>query len=441
MISKRIVVNLVVFFSISALLVGYGAVTLFGSPFDHRRTVVADLPDAGGLRPGFSASLDGVVVGTVSEVELRDEEVRVTVELDEGVEVPSGVEARVIRASAVGEQRLDLASTPGGSRTPLADGAEVPVGADPIPPDVADVLQTATDLIGALPAEDLNTLIHEAALGVDGRAEELQSITRSLSTLSDQVVASDDDIRLLLDKAPGVLDDFSEMSPAVHDALDDTEALTGILAARRDDLALLLANGADLAEVGDRVLLENRANLTCLLDDLTRITGTLQGETLAALDESMRINQQFFGLIDKVAAAGPAKDLGAGPHDQLWLRTKLLVPPQTPAASAYAPPRGPRPVLTGAACESPYGDGAAATPQPTAGPGGAVALQSSPAGADGAGSAPAGPDDLAGAVPLGQASEEPASNPSIVPLLVLGAGVLVALASLLPAARTRRRAP
>src|SRR5690606_26182561 len=71
MVSKRILVNLVVFFAASVLLVGYGAVTLFGNPFVDRRTVVTELPDAGGLRTGFSASHDGVVIGTVSDLQLR----------------------------------------------------------------------------------------------------------------------------------------------------------------------------------------------------------------------------------------------------------------------------------------------------------------------------------------------------------------------------------
>ncbi|QXC61957.1 MCE family protein [Aquihabitans sp. G128] len=359
MINRRIIANLVVFFTLATLLVGYGVVTLFGSPFDHQDTLVADLPDAGGLRPGFSASHDGVVIGTVSKVELRRDEVRVTIQLDKGVTVPKGVEARVVRASAVGEQRLDLASVAGGSQEPLPDGAEVPVGADPIPPDIADVLATTTGLIEALPAKDLNTVIHEAAVGVDGRSDDLRSITRSLTTVSDDVVADDASLRKLLANGPPVLDDFSDMSPEVHDALDNTQQLTRILADRKGDLVDLLDKGADLSEVGDRVLLDNRANLTCLVGELTDITGELQGAALKDLDTALKTNTQFFGLVDKVAVRGQAQPnpYGPGRPDQLWLRTSLLLPPQTPAASAYAPPRGHLPVTTGAACTGPYGKG------------------------------------------------------------------------------------
>jgi phospholipid/cholesterol/gamma-HCH transport system substrate-binding protein len=440
-ISRRILANLIVFFSIAALLVGYGVVTLFGSPFDKARTVVAELPDAGGLRVGFSASHDGVVVGTVKRIELEKRKVRVTVDLDKGVTIPRGVRARVVRASAVGEQRLDFLSLAGGSDEPLPDGAKVPLAPHPVPPDVADVLASVTKLIDALPAKDLNTLVHEAALGIDGRADDLKSITRSLSAVSDQVVATDADFRRLLDAGPPVMDRFSAMSPEVHRALANTEALTKILSDKRQDLVSLLRNGADFAQVADGVILDNRANLTCLVSDIRDLVHTFQGQTLRDLDRSLAINQQFFGLIDNLAVKGHAADVGYGGHardDQLWLRTRLLVPPQSPAASSYTPPRAPRPVITGRACSSTYGRGASATAAPSRDLG---AKPISDAGtAEAAGQPSANLGSILHSTPMGQASPRPASNHDGVPLFILGIGLVVAAVTLLPSTRTRRRA-
>ena len=441
-ISKRILVNLGAFMGIAALLVGYGVVSLFGSPFEHQRTVVAYLPDAGGLRPGFSASHDGVVVGTVSKVQLRKGHVRVTLKLDHGTTVPRGVRAQIIRASAVGEQRLDLVSVPGGSQEVLPDGARVPLAAHPVPPDVADVLATVTGFVDALPADKLNTLVHEAAIGVKGRADDLKAITRNLSTISDDVVETDADLRRLLAEGPPVLDRFTTMSPAVHQALADTADLTKILADRRSDIVALLGDGADLSEVADRVLLDNRANLTCLFGDVRDVSDAMQGRPLADLDRALSINQDFFGLIDRLAVRGHATDVGYGGgarDDQLWLRTRLLVPPQTPAASAYSPPRQPRPVKTGAGCRNGYGNGVGATPVPTrdlgAKPGGGAGGTSPTSAA----AALPGLDALGEAVPARQASQPAASNRDLVPLLILGIGVVVAALTTFPTARTRRR--
>lgn len=364
MITRRIIANLVVFFTLSAALVAYGAVTLFGNPFEQRRTVAADLPDAGGLRTGFSASHDGVVVGTVSKIELRGDGVRVTVELDPGVTVPAGVRAKVVRASAVGEQRLDLVSTDDGSGKALPDGAVVPLAEDPIPPDVADVLETTNDLLAALPADDLNILVRELATSVDGRAGDLKAINRALADINDDVIEVQPDLRAVLDDGPQVLDDFTAMSPSAHTALRNTDVLSRSLAARDDDLVDLLADGSDLAETFDRVLLDDRSSLTCIIGDVRTINHTLQGETLDHLDQALALNQVFFGAIDDVAVRGEAKDVGYGPaqSDALWLRSRLLFPPESPPGSRYVPPRAPRPVVTGGACRSAFGTGSASVP-------------------------------------------------------------------------------
>ncbi|WP_421121516.1 MlaD family protein [Aquihabitans daechungensis] len=360
MIDRRIIANLIVFFTLSGLLIAYGAVTLFGNPFEQRRTVAADLPDAGGLRTGFSASHDGVVIGTVSKIDLHGTKVRVTVELDPGVTVPSGVEAKVVRASAVGEQRLDLASTGATSGKALPDGAVVPVADDPIPPDVADVLETTNRLFAALPADDLNILVRELATSVDGRAGDLQAINRAIGDINEDVIAVEPDLEALLADAPGVLDDFSAMSPSAHRALRNTEILSRTLASRDEDIVQLLVDGGDLAETFDRVLLDDRASLTCVIGDVRTINHALQGETLDHLDQGLALNALFFGAIDDVAVRGDAADVGYGPaqDDALWLRSRLLVPPESPPGSRYSPPRGPRPVQTGAGCRNAYGTGA-----------------------------------------------------------------------------------
>jgi phospholipid/cholesterol/gamma-HCH transport system substrate-binding protein len=439
-ISRRIIANLVVFLGLSIALVTYGLVTLFGNPFQDRATIVADLPSAGGLRTGFSASHDGVIIGTVDKIELLKGKVRVTVALDPGVEVPNSVEAKVVRASAVGEQRLDLVSTGKRSTGNLADGAHVPLADDPVPPDVADVLATTTKLFEALPADDLNTLVHEAAVGIDGRAADLKSINRSLLAISDDVVALDPDLRKLLADGPPVLDDFSAMSPEVHQALGNTQALTRILADTDQDLVRLLGNGADLAEVADRVVLDNRANLTCLTKDLRTLNHTLQGDTLKNFSRALEINTLFFGIIDKVAVRGESADVGYGPaqNDVLWLRSRLLVPPGSPEASNYVPPRAPRPVTTGKACSNGYGKGTEAGTPPARSP--YAPRNRMPATGSGTRSTQA-PPDVRSIVPAGQATPRPAANQDLIPLLVLGVGILAALASIVPTRRHRRRAP
>ena len=373
MITPRIIANLVVFLLVSAGLVTYGAVTLLGNPLNRGDRISTVFPDASGVLPGFSASYDGVVVGTVADTELVDDGVRVTVELDPGIEVPSDVEARVMRASAVGEQRVELNPVPGGGHgEPLDDGDEVPAAAVSAPPEISEVLETASTLLEQIPADDLNTVIDEAAVALAGNEDELRELTRDLDLFSNQVLEHEDSFRALLESAPPVLDAVTEVGPELEAALANTETITGVLAERRFDLVALMQHGTELARVADRLVSEQGANLACILEDAADLSDFLGSpDTLSNIDQALGLNQSFFGPIEDIAVVGDAADVGYGApdrDDQRWLRVLTILPPATPPATAYHPPRPTPPTLPGGGCANALGQGVGPASQDDAAP-------------------------------------------------------------------------
>jgi virulence factor Mce-like protein len=431
MIGRRVIVNLVAFLVLTGVLIGYGAFTLLGNPLDDPRRISTVLSDASGLREGFSVDLDGVVVGVVDDIELDQDGVRVTVALDDGVVVPGDVEATVVRASAVGEQRLELTPTAGGTAPPLGDGDEVPAAADHTPPELSDVLRVVVDLVEAIPTEDLNTVVHEAATAVRGRADDLRSLTANTDVFNRELVANEADFRRLLAAAPPVLDAVAAVGPELRSALANTRVLSEVLAERRFDLVHLMQSGADLGEQAGAFLDAELPNLGCLLSDLADLSAFMDsGDQLADLDESLALNRQFFGPVDLIAPEGPAIDVGLGAparNDQTWLRVRTLVPPGEPPAIPYEPKRQTPDTKPGAACLSEFGPGVPAASQVDPVPpleGGEL----DPPGQEEAAAA-AGPADGPGAdvSSARQASDTRTANPTSVPLVVLGAIALLAL--------------
>src|SRR5713226_8417491 len=138
MISRRTIANLITFFVLAIVLVGYGFFNLVHNPFATQRTAVTVLPDTGGLKPGFTGTMRGVPIGSVRSMKLTPDRrgVRVVIVLEAGLTVPSDVAARVQRANPLGEQQLDLVPARGGSAPPLADGATIPAAPDPVPPAI-----------------------------------------------------------------------------------------------------------------------------------------------------------------------------------------------------------------------------------------------------------------------------------------------------------------
>ncbi len=362
MISRRVVVNLVVFFLVAGALVAYGAFTLLGNPLRDPRQVEVAFEDASGLLPGFSASLDGVVVGTVSSVELVGEDVVVTVDLDPGVTLPGDVEASVIRASAVGEQRVEFTPTAGGTAAPVPDGGRVRAATDATPPEISEVLDTANDLVTALPTDDPNTLVHEAVVAIRGREDELAGFATDIDTFNREFLEHEDAFRDLLRTSPRLLDALTEVAPEFRRALAATAVFSGTLAERSQDLTDLMVNGAEFAEVAGPLLESQMANLGCLVADGADLNEFLADPAvLRNLQLGLDLNTAFFGPIDALAVEGHAigfPQFGSTErNDQLWLRVQTLVPPGTPMASRYTPLRPTPDTLPGAGCANAFGQG------------------------------------------------------------------------------------
>jgi virulence factor Mce-like protein len=362
-ISRRVIANLIAFGVVAAALIGYGAFNLLGNPFRDPREVRTVFDDASGLLPGFSASLDGVVVGTIDSVELAEDGVEVTVDLDPGVTIPDDVEARVIRASAVGEQRVEFTPTDGGAGDPVPDGGRVPAADGATPPEISEVLDTANDLITALPTDDLNTVVHEAVLALRGREDELAGFAADIDTFNQEFLEHEDTFRDLLRTSPRLLDALTEVSPEFRDALANTAVFTGTLADRREDLTALMENGAALGEVGAPFLEATMPNLGCLFSDAADLNAFLGDEAvLRNLQLGLDLNTAFFGPIDALAVEGHAigfPQFGSTErNDQLWLRVQTLLPPGQPAASRYLPLRQTPDTLPGAGCRNAFGTGA-----------------------------------------------------------------------------------
>jgi phospholipid/cholesterol/gamma-HCH transport system substrate-binding protein len=420
MISRRIVINLITFGIISAVLIAYGFLNLLGNPLRDTTTVSSVFPTAAGLSPGFTVTLDGVDVGTVNSVTLVPGGAKVTMSIDPGNTIPSNVQARVIVANALGEQEVELAPPPGASDPPpLKSGAVIPAAADSTPADVGTVVAEFTKLVAAIPAGDLNTVLHELATAVDGRGGDLRTIAESSRLFSQEFLAYQQQFQSLLDNSPSVLDTVSANASALQQGLANTAVLVNALAQHRDDLVRLLAQGTTTASQLDQLIVDNRPNLGCLVHDLADVNQNVgNGTNLTNLDATLALNSVFFGAVARVAPTGHAVALTSNDsarNNQEWLRTRLLLPPAQPSAIAYSPPTTLPPVLPGAACNTEFGAGVGAATQSGFEPSGPDAKVTSPSAA--AANVRGGGTEPTAASPAVQRTPLPSGSGAALPLL------------------------
>ena len=362
MISKRLIANLVAFFLVSAVLVGYGVVSLLGDPLRSPTVLTTDFPDASGLYQDFEVELNGVPVGTVGGIELTHTGTQVTMDIYPGTKVPDDVRSSIQIANDLGEQVVDLVPSHGGAVPALRSGARVPVAPDQIPANVGQVVAAATRLLQAIPAGNLNKLIGDLATSLQGRAGDIRTLISAGTTFSQEFVAYQKQFIELLANAPTALNTVTAVAPELQQDLVNTSALLQVLVEQKTGLDTLFKEGTSAISQVNQLVSGQSANLGCILHDGADILSNLaQPTNLSNLSQGLAYNQSFFGAINHVAAAGLAKATtsgGASDPNQLFLRTLLEFPPiLSPMPTTYATPNPIPDILPGAGCVTVYGNG------------------------------------------------------------------------------------
>jgi len=361
-ISRRLVVNLIVFFAVSFALVAYGIVNLLGNPLQSPTVLTTQFANASGLYPGFQVELNGVPVGTVSSTALTKNGTSVTMRIYPGTSVPSDVRSSVQIANDLGEQVVNLVPMHGGPAPTLRSGADVPASPNQIPADVGQVVATATRLLKAIPANDLNTLIGELATTLQGQAGNLRTLVSAGTTFSKEFVAYQQQFTELLANSPPVLNAVTAVAPQLRQDLANTAALVQVLAQQKTGLHNLLTSGASAFNVVNNLVTTQTPNIGCFLHDSADILSNMaQPANLTNLSQGLAFNQYFFGAVEKIALPGLAKATTRNAQDnpnQIFLRTRLLIPPviseQGDPYATHTPIPDTRP---GAGCVTVFGNG------------------------------------------------------------------------------------
>jgi phospholipid/cholesterol/gamma-HCH transport system substrate-binding protein len=106
--------------SLAYLSVRLGQVDLLGA---QGYTIYADFPTVGGLKSGASVEIAGVPIGRVTSIQLKDYQARVTLHINNGVQLQSDAIASVKTKGLIGEKFVQI--NPGGSDKTVPPGGRL----------------------------------------------------------------------------------------------------------------------------------------------------------------------------------------------------------------------------------------------------------------------------------------------------------------------------
>src|SRR5438270_2437907 len=357
--SKRTIANLTVFVVVGGLFFFWAATSLVNvSAIKHPYTVKADFANAVGLLPGSEVDYLGVTYGTVSSVERIDGGVRVTMKVDDGKQVPANSSANIFRKSALGEQYIEFdppqGYTNGGPY--YAKNTVIPMSRTTVPLEFSELLRSASRLVSAISPEAVDTLVHEAAVGVNGRTDSLRGLADSGDKLSQMLVQRTGALDRLATNNTRLTHVFTEHSDSLAQSVSDLRQVAQTLKDARGDTTVLLQRGAQLLGTAADLVANHKADLDCDLKTLELVTDvTTTDHNLQGLRTVLTASPVAFGDLWDASDVDPIPGYPADPVSPVkrWVRVGFKVNPGYNPAPQFVPPRVLPPVAEVQACVSP----------------------------------------------------------------------------------------
>ncbi|SHG80419.1 MCE family protein [Geodermatophilus nigrescens] len=283
MITRRVRLQLLAFATVALLGISYVGFTyvgldrvLLGSGYD----VSADFADSGGVFVNAEVTHRGVAVGRVSDMQLTDDGVRVTMTIEPGADpIPADTDAVVATRSAVGEQYLDL--RPATADGPyLEDGAVIPQSRTAIPVPVEQLLLDVDELVTSLDAEDLRVVVDELGRAFAGAGDDLTRLIDNGDLLLARAEESLPETLRLITDGRTVLETQAASRSAIEQWAADLRAVSDTLVDIDPDLRGLVVNAPDAGAALQRLVDDAGPGLGSLVRGLD----VLNGVTIPRLD-------------------------------------------------------------------------------------------------------------------------------------------------------------
>jgi phospholipid/cholesterol/gamma-HCH transport system substrate-binding protein len=313
MITSRTKLQLVVFALITMVgvaFVGARYARLDRLVLDDSYQVVAHFAESGGIFEGAEVSYRGVTVGRVADMRLTDRGVDVYLDIDDDRDsIPDDTRAIVANRSAVGEQYVDL--QPQTDEQPfLREGSQIPTAMTATPISSTKLLTDVDRTVNSVNKQSLQTVVGEMGAAFNGTGEDLGRMIDTSNSFIRTADANFDITTALLQDSNVVLSTQLDKASAIKSFARDLSLFSDTLVASDRDLRTVIENGSATANQLRRFLQENKVDLGELLNNLVT-TGEVTYQHLDAAE-------MLLVLYPYVVAGGyvvPAKDPQTGLYD------------------------------------------------------------------------------------------------------------------------------
>ncbi|MBY4212490.1 MCE family protein [Rhodococcus fascians] len=297
--------------------------------------VTVELADIQNLVGNSPVKADNVVVGNIGGISSHNWTAILTLQIDEGVQLPANVTAKLAQTSVLGSQYLELTSAVDEPPTGrLEAGDVIPLERTSQYPSTEEVLSALSLVLNGSGLQQIQTVTSELNRVVGGRENDLRSLTDELLTFVSGLNDQRADIVSAIDGMNRLGGELAAQSATLEAGIDTLGPTLGVIEGQRRQLTDLLTKLGDFGNAATGALNDSRdnlrANVAALQPTLEQLAASadsiptaLQIATtipfpVATADRALRGDyMNLFLTLDVSAETVGEKVLGSIPIDEL----------------------------------------------------------------------------------------------------------------------------
>ncbi len=251
--------------SLSACATGLQDLPMHGVGSDTF-TITADVDTADGIVAGADVRQGQQVIGRVTDIALVDNKARLTLTLDDAVNVPENSTLRVELPSALGNPfiRLNKPENPQGA---LHQGSHISSRDTSLGPQVESTLAALGNLMSGSGIGQLQSVMTSLNTAFANRSDKVGDLIDTLNRLLARSSQHTEDFNAAMSAAADVSDLFVARQQLVENFLDQTPAAVKVLAGQRERIGALMQQTTTLAANMNQIVSGRRSELNSLVGD------------------------------------------------------------------------------------------------------------------------------------------------------------------------------
>ena len=228
--------------------------------------VSAEFADGAGVNVENQVRVAGIKVGTVKDIQLAGDRVLVTMEIDNGTEIPQDADAEIKLATLLGTKFIDIEAKGGGPF--LEDGDLIPLERTSVPYEIYQASNQGTNVLEGLDGPALNKMLVELTKVTKVAKEEVGEALSGLNELGSGLNSKQEELRSLLAGANDLTGVLNDEGPDIVRLIDSSNKVLGSIARKREKVQSLLEVTNQMAADLTDLIHDNRGKLDSILLDL-----------------------------------------------------------------------------------------------------------------------------------------------------------------------------